>query len=544
MQDQVTVNSQPHAPSTCSARFVRHDLDHTTAPRGAVEAMVDGTGAGVYVDDLDGDGRPDIVLPNLSGETSILWNTTTAGQAPTFERAALTTGRFRQAIAADLDVDGDRDLLLSTAIGPPISFINQQTEGAERSFLRQEFRSRAVTFSMAPGDLDGDGTVEIVTGSYNAELTQNRDIRAMTGVDVGVAVHRPTADNLTSGVDHDFLTDSAQALATLVVDVNGDGLDDVVVGNDLGTPDRIWLGDDQVAGVDGLTATELFDITSLSTMSIDVADIDNDGDIDFVSTDMAALPSESAELWAPVVSDIQQAQIDDIQKPRNVVQLAEGSRFTESAIDLGVDATGWSWSGLVGDLDDDGLQDLYVVNGMQAMGIFDDLPDGELIEPNQAFAQTAQGFVDRPEWGLDSTDGGRGMAQADIDGDGDLDIVINNLGTSATLWENQLCGSGTSNGSVVIEPIWTGVQNIDALGTTITIDDGDIARSRAITGSRGYISTSATQAHVGLGAAGDTVTVTVRWPDGAVTRLDEVAVDSTVRVLRNGPAIDATSEAE
>ena len=538
VEDQVTMNSKPHGESTCSARFVRHELDHITSPRGAVEAMVDGTGAGVYADDLDDDGRVDIVLPNLSGETSVFWNTTAAGQPPTFDRATLTEGRFRQAVAADIDGDGDRDLLLSTAIGPPISFIN----AGDRTFSRQEFRTRAVTFSMAPGDLDGDGTIEIVTGSYNAELTQNRDNRALTGVDVGVAVHRPTADTLLSGVDHEFLTDSAQALATVIVDVNGDGLEDIVVGNDLGTPDRIWLGDADVPGVAGLTATELFDVTSLSTMSIDVADIDNDGDADFLSTDMAPLPDESPELWAPVAADIEQARIDDIQQPRNVVQLADGAGFEEQAINMGVAATGWSWTGLLGDLDDDGLLDLYVVNGMQALGIFDDLPDGKLIEPNQAFRQENGQFVLRPAWGLDAVDGGRGMAQADLDGDGDLDIVINNLGSAATLWENQVCADGDENParSLVIEPIWTGVQNLDALGTTVMVDDGDDTRTRSITGTRGYISTSATQAHVGLGADGPaTVDVTVRWPDGGTTHIADAAVDTTIRIVRDGPPIDS-----
>lgn len=534
-----TVTSRPHADSACSGGFVRHDLDHTTAPRGDVAAMVDGTGAGVLADDLDDDGRIDIVLPNLTGETSIFWNSTEAGEAPSFERAVLTTGRFRQAIAADVDADGDRDVLLSTAIGPPIAFLN---DGA-RSFEQTEVRTRAVTFSMAPGDLDGDGTLEIATGSYNAELTQNRDNRVLTGTDVGVAVLQPTADTLATGVATEFLTDSAQALATMVVDIDGDGLDDVVVGNDLGTPDRIWLASADLPGVDGLTVTELFDVTSLSTMSIDLADIDNDGDRDLVSTDMARLPSEPDEVWEPVEADIEQARIDEVQSPRNVVQVAGDGSYTENAIDLGVAATGWSWSGLLGDLDNDGMVDLYVVNGMQAVSIFETLPDGELVEPNQAFRNTGDLFEPMPDWGLASTDGGRGMAQGDVDGDGDLDIVINNLGVPSTLWENQICGAS----SVIIEPIWSGTQNVDALGAAVTVTaslDGEaVARSGLVTGARGYISTSATQVHIGLGDAAedDSVTATIRWPDGAVTVVDGLSSGSTTRVERSSGV--AASEA-
>lgn len=538
------VTSSEHAESACSGTFVRHDLDHTTTPRGDVTAMVDGTGTGVYADDLDDDGRVDIVLPNLSGETSILWNTTDAGDTPSFELFPLDTGRFRQAVAADVDADGDRDLVLSTGIGPPVAFL----QGADRSFERTELRTRAVVFSMAPGDLDGDGAIDIATGSYNAELTANRDNRVLTGTDVGVAILQPTADTLATGVRTDYLTDSAQALATLIVDVNGDGLDDVVTGNDLGTPDRVWLASADLAGIDGLTVTEMFDVTSLSTMSIDVADIDNDGDQDLITTDMARLPGEPDEVWAPVEADIEQARVDDIQQPRNAVQIADDESgdmaYSEAAIDLGVAATGWSWSGLLGDLDNDGNVDLYVVNGMQATGIFETLPDGELVEANQAFRNDGDDFTPMPDWGLASTDGGRGMGQADVDGDGDLDIVINNLGTPATLWENQLCGGD----AVIIEPIWIGVQNVDALAATVTVTGGSgdtsFARSGIVTGSRGYISTSATQVHIGLGDIGidnAALSATVRWPDGAVTVIDELEPGATTRVERSVGV--ATSEA-
>ena len=530
------LTSEP-AERTCSGAFVRHDLDHVTTPRAAeVAAMTDGTGAGVLLDDLDDDGAIDIVLPNLSGPTSIFWNRGASADGPQFDRADLADGRFRQAIVLDVDIDGDRDVLLSTGVGPPVAFIHD----GDRDFERTEFRTRAVAYSMAPGDLDGDGTVEVVTGSYNAELTANRDNRALTGTDVGVAVHFPTGDNLASGVEHEFLTDTAQALATMVVDIDGDGLDDVVVGNDLGTPDRIWLGSADLPGVDGLTVTELFDITSLSTMSIDVADIDNDGDRDLVSTDMARLPGEPDSVWEGVEADIEQAQIDDVQIPRNIVQLADGDAYAEAALDLGVAATGWSWSGVLGDLDDDGLLDLYVVNGMQATAIFDMLPDGELIEPNQAFQQTDNGFDPMPDWGLASTDGGRGMAQADLDGDGDLDIVVNNLGTASTLWENQLCSDrDAAPTALVIEPVWTGVQNVDALGTVITVDDDTVTRTRIITGTRGYISTGATRAHFGLGVQPDldTVSATIRWPDGAVTALDDLPAVGTHRVERTAPPV-------
>lgn len=508
-----TVQTTAFDERICSGAFVAHELDHVTTPRGEITAMVDGTGAGVFADDLDDDGDIDLVLPNLSGTTEVFRNDGTGR----FEAEPVADGRFRQAVAADLDRDGVRDLVLSTGIGPPQLYLRDGN-----SWTRTEARDlRLVSFSIAPGDLEGDGDLDLAVGSYNAELTAARDPRAISGIDVGSAVYRSTGDDL--GFDEEVLSTSAQALVTLLVDIDGDGHDDVVAGNDLGTPDRIWLG-----GPRGLTFSELFATTTLSTMSIDVADVDNDGDRDVFATDMAPMPDAPLEAWADVFSDIEAARVDDIQQPENALQLAVEGGYTQDARGQGVDATGWSWSGLTGDLDEDGFLDLYVVNGMQGTQIFENLPDGELVEANQVFRNTGDGFEPRLDWALDDTAGGRGMAQADLDGDGDLDIVVNNLGAPARWFENQLCGGD----AIVVEPLWSGVQNVDALGATVVVDDGDVERERIITGARGYLSTSQTRAHVGLGPDAGVVDVTVRWPDGATTRIDDVEPGQRLTIER------------
>ena len=125
----------------------------------------------------------------------------------------------------------------------------------------------------------------------------------------------------------------------------------------------------------------------------------------------------------------------------NVLQVRDGGgRWENQATRRGVDATGWSWSARFGDLDQDGYLDLYVVNGMIATDLFGHLANGELVEENQAFRNRGDGsFQPAPEWQLGSTASGRGMLMADLDDDGDLDIVVNNLRGFAQLFENQLC---------------------------------------------------------------------------------------------------------
>ena len=533
----VEVVAQPFEASTepCSGTFVPHELDHATLGRGVITAMSDGTGAGVLLEDLDDDGRVDIVLPNLSGETSILWN---QGDL-IFDRSVPIEGRFRQALAVDVDGDGRRDVLLSTGIGPPITLRATDGDAAVDSpvvFERQEFRTRAVSYSMAAGDLDGDGGLRLVTGSYNAELTQNRDPRVLTGTDVGIAIHRLAEGPGPDQVATEFLTEQAQALVTLVVDLDGDGHNDVFVGNDLGTPDGVWLG-----GAGGLQPAAPFDTTTLSTMSLDVVDFDNDGDRDVIATDMAPMEGSDLDPWQELAADIEAARIDEVQEPQNKVQFAADGGYQDRAVELGVDATGWSWSGVAGDLDADGLLDLYVVNGMQAEAVFPQLTDGALIEANQAFRNTGDGLAPVPEWDMGLTAGGRGMAQADLDGDGDLDVVINNLGSPAVLMENRLCGGS----SLIVDLRWDGVVNRDALGATVTVTDtAGVERSRQILSNRGYLSSPPTEAHLGLGDADSPVSVRVTWPDGAVSTVDDVSTAAHLTLTRSAPPVHADPEVD
>src|SRR5919202_1172853 len=146
--------------------------------------------------------------------------------------------------------------------------------------------------------------------------------------------------------------------------------------------------------------------------------------------------------WRPMMEAMPPPTQPGPQINENVLQVPRGDgSFCNEAYQRRVDATGWSWSGQFGDLDNDGFLDLYVVNGMIAQNLFGHLPNGELVEPNRAFRNQGDGrFRPAPEWGLGSTASGRGMLMADLDGDGDLDIVVNNLQAPAELFENRLCG--------------------------------------------------------------------------------------------------------
>ncbi len=517
----------------CSDGFVAVELDHVTTTLTSVPTQADATGTGVSVEDLDGDGDIDVVLPNLRGDLSVLWNDGTGG----FERTVAADGRFRQALVADVSGDGRRDLVMVTGVGPPVVLTQPDvfTESVWSSGVLDN--ASVVGYSGSVGDMAGDGTLELVTSSYNAELTAARDPRVLRGDDTGVILYElepgPTVSNGSSTEPGELLTEQSQGLVTAIADLDNDGRQDIYVGNDLGTPDKVWINSPS-----GPELVSPFAKSSLSTMGMDIADVNNDGLTDMYTTDMAPLADEDPELWVPINADIEAATTDEVQKPRNVLQLGTGvpfnrgfgQGFDEQGRELGVHATGWSWSSLLGDLNNDGLTDVFVVNGMNAVGLFDPPFGPELVEPNQVFANTGEGFEPRTDWGLNDSAGGRGAALADFDSDGDLDIVVNNLNTPSMLFDNQLCAGG----AILVEPTWDGVANLDALGALVTVTYGDTTRVQQITATRGYLSTSATQAHFGLGEWTGEATVSIRWPDGIETS-HEVDANQRLDVRRVTP---------
>lgn len=507
-----TAQAWPHSPATvCGEGFVGHELDHTTSGPGNTASTFDGTGAGVGVGDLDGDGDLDIVLANLSETSSVLENTGDLS----FTRHELERGRFRGVSLVDATADGATDIVLTTGIGPPVLFENP-ANGDLSDFARIRLDGvRAATYSMAWTDISGDGDLDLITGSYNAELSLLRNTPIL-GEDTGVVLHEQS----DSGYTVSRLSDTAQALALITSDIDNDGRFDVLVGNDLATPDMIWT---QTSN--GLETVELLSTSSYSTMSFDAADIDNDGRNELFSTDMK--PAAPDDRYREVDADLAAAPVvDDIQTPENVLNDFGDDGFTNMAEGQAIATTGWSWSGLFGDLDNDGLQDLYVANGMRSDQLFDFLPEARLVEENQAFRNVAGALEPAPEWGLATPVGGRGMAQADLDGDGDLDIVLNNLDAPAVLFENTMCGT-----AITVSLVWTGTDNLDALGSQISATAGGPVWTREITSSRGYLSSGPPIAHIGVGDEA-LVDVFVTWPDGTSSTLMDQPTNAHITISR------------
>jgi hypothetical protein len=518
----VTVTTSPlTTPFSCSDTFITHALDHTTTTSTRPASLYESNGAGVAINDLDNDGDQEIVLANLGAPSTIFWNE--GGLRFRTERIAVD--RARAVNIVDVDGDGWQDLVFTRRLDKPVYWRNSGQAGPDRFVAGVLPDVNNPFYSMNWGDLDGNGTLDLVAASYDTELRKERGaIFDYQGGGVGVLLYRQQNGAFQS----ERLDKEADALTIALPDLNNDGWLDILVGNDFNRPDGIWLRTD-----DGWVADQPFRTTTENTMSFDLGDIDNNGTQEIFATDMKPISQEIEILaaWLPVMNKMTRpASSADPQFVENVLQMrgADG-RFDNRAYERVIDATGWSWSSKFGDLDNDGFLDIYVVNGMIDAGLLGHLPNNELVEPNLAFQNDGRGyFTPVPQWGLGSTASGRGMSMADLDGDGDLDIVVNNLLSPAQLFENQLCGGV----GVAVDLRWPASPNPYAIGARLTLTASTGVYHRDVRAASGYLSGDPARVHFGLPATAQLQALIVQWPDGAQSVVTAIASQTLTTVQR------------
>ena len=501
----------------CSGGFVARDLPHITGEIVERVSFFISNGSGLAVGDLDNDGDNDIILGNLFGPNQIFWNEGDWQFRPT----TLFEGSTRAITTVDVNADGWLDVVVAARNGDVRAWYGQ---GDGRFELVRLPGVNAYAYSMDWADLDQDGDLDLVTASYDASMEKQSPMFRQSNR-AGVALYYNEGDRFRE----ERLAREAQALAVQVEDLNGDGLPDILVGNDFDVPDYIWLGSGG-----GWQAAQPFDSTTMSTMSFASGDVNNDGQMELFAADMHPY-SESPEVmsqWQPVMDAmVHDMMPDDPQQMANVLQTWVGEgRYANVAGERGVAASGWSWSSQFGDLDQDGFLDLYVVNGMQALDNFSHLPNDELVEENQAYRNNRQGgFVPAPEWGLNTLYGGRSMTMADFDGDGDLDIVINNLLDPAQVFENQLCRGA----SLLVNVRWPGSPNTHALGATLVLHTSSGVYRRQIRAVSGYLSGNPAQAHFGFPDGSRLERLEIIWPDGEMSTIEELQPEHLLTIERN-----------
>ena len=508
----------------CTDSFVAHRLGHVTRSDPKRIGLYQSNGAGVALADLNEDGWIDIVLAGQNAPTTLLWNQ----GGLSFQSESLDADGSRAVNAVDADGDGRLDLVFTHSGAPP-SFWRAGGNPKQPDFTRvakQDFINRQFPFVMAWGDLDYDGDLDMVGGAYDRELNSLGLGSIFAGNPVGGGVYLYT--NEGGALKAFLLFNSSEALAILLTDLDADGRQDILIGNDFSPPDVAILNKPE-----GWIDAFPFERITTNTMGFAEGDIDNDGRFEIIATDMK--PYLADPIWQPELEGRDSIPSDDeAQILANTLQSRRSSgvsAFSDRGREAGVDATGWSWSVQFGDLDNDGAVDIYVVNGMFDDTLFAHLPGNELIQENQAFRNDGTGhFVPAPKWGLGATESGRGMSFADLDNDGDLDVVVNNLAKPSVLFENRLCVGN----ALEVTLHWEGFPNRRAIGAQLRLYTTQGILHRKMRLSSGYLSSLPARVHFGLGQAtsSDLQQLEVIWPDGLISRIDQPPLGTLLQVRR------------
>lgn len=499
-------------------------------------------GGGVGVGDFDRDGLLDIVFSSTQrGLTfyknlgSLKFSDVTKGAGLELLDAGISTG----VLVADLSGDGFPDIYLSRRYQTNIFYLNNRDGTFSNKTKEFGLDVKGSTTHALVLDYDRDGDLDLF-------VINNGEPRRKGHLNPG------QSDQLFRNNGNGTFTDvSAQAgisdvgygLSAVVGDVNNDGWPDIFVANDFEGRDILWvnLGN----GTFENQTTMAFRNMSWSSMGSDMADLNGDGLLDIVSVDM--LPRDHRRRMTQLGGmSIYGPFFDSAQRVHNALHLNRGNgRFSNVCYSSGIAATDWSWSVLAGDFNNDGMVDLYITNGTKRdMGDQDYVnnlysgndaihPSAYRSMPSSKLAnylfQNVGGFSFKDvasEQGIGQAAVSNGAAMADLDNDGDLELIVNNTDDVAFVYRN------LTNDAANSLHHWLGVifngqpGNRDAIGARCIVYAKNNVFVREAAASKGFHSTSDHRVHVGLGSNNTVDSMRVIWPDGLTSIHRELKIDA------------------
>jgi len=563
-------------------------------------------GAGVGVADFNGDGLPDIFFSGNTGANKLFLNkgnlqfTDITRQAGVAGNGTWSTG----VSIADVNGDGLYDIYVchSGKYANPEKLSNELFINQGMKDGLPVFKNMARDYALdAPGtqstqaaffDYDGDGDLDMFllnhsNHTYNPFLN-TRKVRATPNFSFGNRLFRNDRDaagnmhftdvTLQAGIINNALN---FGLSVTISDVNKDGWPDIYTTSDYTERDCFYINNHD--GVFTESLSKSFAHISKYAMGADIADYNNDGRPDVFTLDM--LPEDNHRqklLKGPDEYDQYHLLLDSgyyHQQMRNMLQLNQGSdqkgnmRFSEIGQLAGVSNTDWSWSGLLADFDNDGWKDVFVSNGYlrdftdmdflkytvadakaaavkagnfnyQTYTLVSKMPSNKLN--NYIFQNNHQlGFTNKSkEWGLATPSISNAAAYADLDNDGDLDLVICNNNEPAMIYRN--------NQEALLHNHYLKIRlqqkgfNTKAYGAKLVLTTSDGASQyQELYPVRGYQSTTTQEIMFGFAAPLTIKDLIITWPHGNTTILQQPASDKTIEIVQDAatPNTSATTVA-
>jgi enediyne biosynthesis protein E4 len=524
-------------------------------------------GGGVAVGDLNGDGLQDLFFSANMSDSKLYLN---KGNFK-FEDITVPSGVNTRAAPwktgvtiADVNGDGKRDIHISYSGNVRATnrvnklFINQGNnqqgiplfeEMAEKYGLADSsYTTQAFFF-----DYDKDGDLDMFSLNHNPtsmpilDEAANADLLSKPNPMIGVRLFENKDNHFSdvtakAGISSSVLT---YGLGAGIADIDGDGWQDIYIANDYNVPDYLYINNKKGGFVNQLQS--MVQHTSQSSMGNNVADINNDGLPDILVLDMLPEDNRRKKL---LLSPDNYEKFDLFvrsgfyyQYMRNMLQLNNGDgTFSEIGQLAGISNTDWSWAPLVADFDNDGWKDLFITNGylrdftnMDFLKFMNDyvkskgrLSSEDVLEILQKMpSSNVTNYVYKNkgdlsfsnvgnEWGINTPSNSNGAAYADLDNDGDLDLIVNNINQPASVYRNEV-----KSNSLNIELKGEG-KNTDGLGAKVYLyANGKIQYAEQMP-ARGYQSTVTPIIHFGLGNSVKADSLKVIWLSGKTQNLTDV----------------------
>jgi enediyne biosynthesis protein E4 len=531
-------------------------------------------GGGVGLGDFNNDGLVDIFFSgNLVGNRLYINEGNLKFTDATESSGLTSTGVWTTGVSiVDLNADGLLDIYLCKS-GPPTKFKRHNElfiNNGDATFTEKskEYGLAFEGLSVHAGffDYDRDGDLDC--------YLLNNSLRSIGGYDLRKD-QRNVPDSL--GGNKLLRNDSGEfkdvskgagiytsaigfGLGVTIGDINKDGWPDIYVSNDFFEKDYLYINNHD--GTFSESIEKYMREISLGSMGADMADINNDGLPEIFVTEMLPESDERLkttsqfESWEKYRRNVDMGYYH--QFSRNVLQLNNGDgTFSEISRLAGVHATDWSWGALIFDMDNDGLKDIFVANG-----IFKDLLDQdyvnfgsdpdmikrivrreknvitELIDampsnkvPNYAFQNNGDlTFTNKSgPWGLSVPSFSNGSSYGDLDNDGDLDLVLNNVNMPASVFENRSKELYPSNATLTFS-LQGEVTNTSGIGAKIILKVNGKQFYQELSSMRGFMSCVDNQIHFGLGEIAEVDTARIEWPQGKVTLLTKLKVNQRIIV--------------